>query len=814
MKKRNKSKLSGIPRGYRSPKGATSLKQTSPSSGLWHEDVYIWWIALAGLLALTYFAYHYGLTSKWFLDDYGNIVNNQALKLSSLSLPTLWHAVWSFSAGPLGRPISLASFAIERYFFGLNPYVFKVTNLCLHLVTTVLVAGFTRSLLAAWRSRFQPDTSAWRLDWIAFAIAAFWALHPMNLTPILYAVQRETILANMFMVAGLWAYVAIRRHLSTSWPTVFLLIVTTATFTGLSAFSKSIGALLPLLIFLVEFFVLRFREHNDQRPNNQWLYYLLRIGIISLLGLAWVVPYFYSHGLTERLTSLAELVLLVALLASALVFSRQRTFFQGERNKRFYLLLAAGPIILVALWLLNFFKVPGFKMIFAEVTLISLLLGLDSFFLRIRNHDDKQTNRLWVFFWILLVSTGIFGLLWMIPSTFPAGYVGRSFDLGERVLTEGRVVVFYLGLVVAPRLSAMGLYHDDIAISTGLLSPPTTILSFLLIAALLVAAWWLRKRKPLVALGIVWFFAAQLLESTIWPLEIAFEHRIYLADWGIILAVFALVILPLRRLHWRRLGIAACVLVFAGLATMTTIRSWHWRSNLALAKVLAHNHPNSPRSTYLLARIYTNKALSGHERYAQLAFQKAHTAALVPHAGLDPWVAMVLLAAQTGRKVQPSWFDGMVKAVKDGPLTVSDVNALEALVGCYSKHQCKIQRSSLNRLFKAIYHSPRITELGMNYANVLVTQANLIGYDTPAQRARSGPLLIKAAKAMPDVAQFQVNVFNVELEDGHIEAARKALEDIRKINHLGKLDYLIDRLEPQLEEAERRASATSAATSQ
>ena len=813
-KKRSRNKLSGIPRGYVSRKEATSSKSTSSSSGLWYEDTYIWWIALAGLLALTYFAYHYGLTSGWFLDDYGNIVNNQALNLNSLSLPKLWHAVWSFNAGPLGRPISLASFAIDRYFYGLNPYVFKVTNLALHLVTTVLVAGFTRSLLAAWRSRFSPDTSVWKINWIAFAVAAFWALHPVNLTPILYAVQRETILANLFMAGGLWTYVAIRRHLSTSWPTVILLMSTTAIFTGLSAFSKSIGALLPLLIFLVEFFVLRFREHDDRRPNDQWAYYLLRIGVIGLIGLAWAAPYLYAHGLTEKLTSLGELVLLVALLVSALLLSRNTSCFEGERKRLFYLAMVAVPGILIALWLLHFFNVPGFKLGFAVITLVSLLLVLDFFFLRIRNHDDKQANRLWVFFWILLVSIGILGLLWMIPSAFPAGYISRSFNLGERVLTEGRVVVFYLSLIVAPRFSAMGLYHDDIAISTGLFSPPTTFLSFLLIAALLAAAWWLRKRKPLVALGIMWFFAAQLLESTIWPLEIAFEHRIYLADWGIILAVFALAVIPLKRPQWRRAGIAVCVLAFAGLATMTTIRSWHWRSNLALAKVLAHNHPNSPRSTYLLARLYTNLSLSGHEQYAQLAFQKAHTAALVPHAGLDPWVAMVLLAAQTGRKVQPSWFDGMVKAVKDGPLTVSDVNALEALVSCYSKHQCKIHRSSLNRLFTAIYHSPRITQLGMNYANVLVTQANLIGYDTPAQRARSGPLLMKAAQVMPDVAQFQVNVFNVELEDGHIEAARKALKHIRKINHLGKLDYLVDRLQPQLEEAERKARAAPPATSQ
>ncbi len=688
MAKRSKTKLKSVPRGH-TPLHTAPERAAHPevNSKHWFEARILWWIALAALLAATWFAYRLGLTSGWFLDDYGNIVNNNVLALPNLSFFTLWHAVWSFNAGPLGRPISLATFAIERYLYGLNPYVFKATNLALHLVTTVLIAGFTRSLLGVWRTRFAPDIKASHVEWIALAIAAVWALHPVNLTPILYAVQRETILANLFMVAGLWSYVAIRRRLTTHWNTVALLVAVTAVFTALAALSKEIGALLPLLVFLVEFFILGFRDYDDTPAKKLWLFYLL-----------------------------------------------------------------------------------------------------------------------------LLVIPGILGLWWMLPGAFPAGYVKRPFTLIERVLTEGRVVIFYLGLVVAPRLSAMGLYHDDFSISTSLLSPPTTLLSFLLIAALLAAAWWLRKRRPLVALGIVWFFAAQVLESTIWPLEIAFEHRIYLANWGIILAVFALTIALLRRLQWRLVGIALCALVIVILGLTTAQRAWHWRSNLALAKVLAHNHPQSPRSTYLLARLYTNRALSGHETYAEPAFEAARTAAHVPHAGLDPWVAMILLAAQTGRHVDSSWFDGMVKTVGEGPLTVSDVNALEALVTCYTKHQCKITRSSLNRLLKAIYRSPRITELGMNYANVLVTQANLIGYNTVAERTRSRPLLIKAARVVPSVAQFQTNVFNIALEDNKIAEARRAFEHIQKINKLGKLDYTLDRLRPQLQAAERRVRAAAPAT--
>lgn len=108
-----------------------------------------------------------------------------------------------------------------------------------------------------------------------------------------------------------------------------------------------------------------------------------------------------------------------------------------------------------------------------------------------------------------------------------AGYSARS-SLTERPLTEGRVVIFYLYLIVCPHLESFGIYHDDIAISTSLTTPPTTIFALLTLGALVVAAWRMRESRPIVSFGIAWFLVGHLLESTILPLEIAHEHRNYL----------------------------------------------------------------------------------------------------------------------------------------------------------------------------------------------------------------------------------------------------------------------------------------------
>ena len=652
-----------------------------------------WWLAFAAVLAATWLVYLPGLTGGWLLDDYGNIVNNGGLAMSSLSWQALWHAMWSFDAGPLGRPLSLASFALERYFFGLDPYVFKTTNLAIHLLNTALFIGFTRALLRAWRRRHAPAVSLRRIDWIALGIGALWALHPVNLTSILYAVQRETALAATFTLAGLWAYVAIRKRLALTPRTLVLLGATVGLFGLLGTYVKETGALLPVFTLLLELTVLRFADPDGRRRP-----------------------------------------LLIALYA------------------------------------------------------------------------------------FILIAPAVAGLLWLLPGITAHGYLGREFGLGERLLTEGRVVVFYLGLILGPRLSAMTLYHDDFAISTGLLSPPTTLLSFLLIATLFALALWQIRRRPLFALGILWFFVAQVLTSTIFPLEIAFEHRLYLAAWGIILTLMSLVFLePLRiplRLprrhpqHLPRLGVIFVVMLTLALGLTTAARAMHWSSNLMLARWTAKNHPDSPRGTYLLSRIYTNLALDGKTRFIAPAFAASEKAARVYGAGLDPWVAMVLLAAQTGRRIDPAWFKGMIRTVAERPFTVSDVNAIEALVSCITRHQCRVPRTHMLRLFTAVYHSPHIRQLGMNYANVLVTEANYIGYASATQRARSAPLLKKAANLMSTTPQYQINVFNIALRDDKPVLARKMLQRVERLNRLGRLDLTVAHMRRRLA-THTRAPASS-----
>jgi tetratricopeptide (TPR) repeat protein len=172
-----------------------------------------------------------------------------------------------------------------------------------------------------------------------------------------------------------------------------------------------------------------------------------------------------------------------------------------------------------------------------------------------------------------------------------AGYTVRPFTLIERLLTEARVVVDYIALTLVPRLDAMSFFHDDIALSTGLLAPPTTLAALLALATLAAAAWWSRRKVPLFALGIGWFFAGHLLESTLIPLHLMYEHRQYFPAFGLLLAAVGLfAALPIRP------AIRALTATgFIGLcALMLVQRAAAWGNEWTLYESLLAANPASP----------------------------------------------------------------------------------------------------------------------------------------------------------------------------------------------------------------------------
>jgi len=110
------------------------------------------------------------------------------------------------------------------------------------------------------------------------------------------------------------------------------------------------------------------------------------------------------------------------------------------------------------------------------------------------------------------------------------GYENRVFTLKERLLTEPRIIIYYLSEIFYPMASRLSLVHD-IKISTSFFKPWTTIPAILAIISLLGIGLSQTIKRPIIALAIFFYFINHIIESTILPLELIFEHRNYLPSF-------------------------------------------------------------------------------------------------------------------------------------------------------------------------------------------------------------------------------------------------------------------------------------------
>lgn len=178
------------------------------------------------------------------------------------------------------------------------------------------------------------------------------------------------------------------------------------------------------------------------------------------------------------------------------------------------------------------------------------------------------------------------------------GYENRSFTLAERLLTQPRVLWHYVGAILLPYGPQLGLYHDDFPISHGLLSPPGTLLAFAGWLVALILAWRLRRTVPAVALGVGIFLVGQALESSVFPLLMYFEHRVYLPLIGIIWALLGAASFAAERLdrrihHGRKIFTSATVASVVVLGLATAARASVWRSQDGILLQALTTHPDS-----------------------------------------------------------------------------------------------------------------------------------------------------------------------------------------------------------------------------
>lgn len=480
------------------------------------------------LLLITAIAYLPGLRGEFLFDDFPNIVQKDAIHATELSSEAMTRAMGAYR-GPPGRPVATVSFAIDHLIWGLDPFGYKLTSLLVHLVNTLLVFTLVRRLLP-----LSNAPTSWGLA-PAFAIAAIWALHPLQVSTVHYIVQRMEMLSLTFVLLALIAYIKGRRNQQAGkkgWPWLLSCIPLVT----LGLLSKETAALFPAYALALELTLLRFGAASA-RTSRAW-----RIA--------------FAVGTVAALAAFLGLVL------------------------------------------------PHY-------------VGPDAFNL-------------------------------------------RDFGAAERLLTQFRILPRYLAWILVPQPASYVFYYDNFAASQGILQPLTTLGGAILVIALVSAAFALRRRLPMVSLGIFWFFASHLLTSNVIPLELVFEHRNYFAILGVLLAAGEVV----RRLpesEIPRVRLLAVGAVVAGVFVLTLIRSATWGDGITLAMEFASKNPGSSRASLDLGEQYLKLARNdARSPLFAKGMAELERGSRVPGASPMPEQGLIVYAAMAGVPADPEWWDRVV----------------------------------------------------------------------------------------------------------------------------------------------------------
>lgn len=613
----------------------------------------------AWLLALLFFIplaiYWPGLHGDFFLDDYPHIVHNQAIQINRLDYESLWTAANSTHSGPLGRPLALASFALNYYFTGLNPYYFKLVNLLIHALTSVGVFCLLRKITA----RLAPGHALP----IACITTLLWSVHPLNVSTVLYSVQRMTGLATLFMVWGMVAYGYGRERLL---------------------------------------------EHKQ--AGWGWILLGLAAGAVGLLA-----------------KETAVLILGYLLVIEWLVFR----FSMPTAMQRHVLQGAYAAII-------------GLPLVWA-------------------------------------LTTHLFS-----PGWIDSAYANRSFTLGERLLTEGRVLWDYLYLTWLPNIQSMGLYHDGYRISRSLFEPSTLVAAAAHVL-LLGAAFMLRRQWPLLLFATAWFYVGHSAESTVLPLEIKYEHRNYLPMLGMLLLMTHGIYATSTRLKnaqkIRMLVLTAIVLTFSGSAF---VRISQFGDFWGFAGMEADHYPESSRANQHAAisiiKLMMETKQSTPELIAQATVYLHRSARANPHSSAPLFTAVLFLPEFTHQPPATEFVEELSIRLHHA-LPDANINTyFNALLRQAEEGKLQISPTQVHMLFEHAEANPHIrSSTKADMIAVRAAYAQSVEHDNAKARA----IIDRALATEPSMSGIYVPAVWIYQEAGMWQDAASLLGKLKKLDSYG-----------------------------
>jgi len=334
-------------------------------------------------------------------------------------------------------------------------------------------------------------------------------------------------------------------------------------------------------------------------PNLKGKYQGTEYAIAFLSAILWAVNPIQTQAVTyivQRMASLAAMFYIIG------IYFYLKTRLSAPGSKRYLFIVGC---------LLSFVFALGSKENTATfpitVAIIEILFFQD---LKDRNTRRKVVTAITISGVLMAVFLMVFYIRGNIPHLLK-GYENRTFTVGERLMTEPRIIMYYLSQIFYPIASRLSLVHD-IKISTSLFKPWTTIPAVLAIISLLGVGFSQSIKRPIVALAIFFFFLNHIIESTIIPLELIFEHRNYLPSFFLFFPVATGLLWMFS--YFRKKNSFIPILLFFSIAIIivsfcvgTMIRNKAWATEKTLWEDCITKAPDLARPYHNLATYHYQK---------------------------------------------------------------------------------------------------------------------------------------------------------------------------------------------------------------
>jgi tetratricopeptide (TPR) repeat protein len=252
------------------------------------------YLAIAVALAVCTLLAFYPVVQNGFInfDDQSYITSNNYVKEGLSRESIVWAFSFSNHTGHYWHPLTWLSLMLDYELFKLNPIGYHLVNLLLHIANSLLLFTILRKMTG-------------RL-WCSAFVAALFALHPLNVETVAWAVERKSVLSSLFWMLAIMAYL---RYVEKPSPARYVPVVL---FLAVGLMAKSMLVSLPAVLLLLDFWPLRriqilWGPNDGRKPFLPLLLEKVPLLILSVLSVAVSIISVKISGVETHITSKASM---------------------------------------------------------------------------------------------------------------------------------------------------------------------------------------------------------------------------------------------------------------------------------------------------------------------------------------------------------------------------------------------------------------------------------------------------------------------------------------------------------------------------